>query len=50
MGWIWLSRLSLAGGLALYVWLLYQTPLAHEAHPWQLEHHALVLPVPWPRG
>lgn len=47
VGWIWLSRMLLAGALALYVWLLFHTPLTHEAQPWQLEHHSLVLPIPW---
>jgi hypothetical protein len=47
IGWIWFSRLLIVGSLALYVWLLYHTPLTHESRPWQLEHHALVLPIPF---
>lgn len=46
IGWIWLSRIVLAGSLGLYVWLLFHTPITHEYPPWQLEHHTLVLPVP----
>lgn len=46
IGWIWLSRLLLAGSLGLYVWLLFHTPITHEFRPWQLEHHGLVLPIP----
>ena len=46
IGWIWLSRLLLAGSLGLYVWLLFHTPITHEARSWQLEHHSLVLPIP----
>lgn len=47
IGWIWLSRLLLACSLGLYVWLLFHATLTHESPPWQLEHHALVLPIPW---
>ena len=46
-GWVWFCRLSLAGLLAMYVWLLFYTPLTHDAQPWQLEHHSLLLPIPW---
>lgn len=46
-GWVWFCRLLLGGLLALYVWLLFFTPLTHDAERWQLEHHSLVLPIPF---
>jgi hypothetical protein len=45
--WVGTIRVLLGGALGLYVWLLFYAPATHEFRPWQLQYHALVLPVPW---
>src|SRR5262249_55778313 len=44
-GLVWFCRISLAGLLMLYVWLLSHCPLPIDVAAWRLQQHVLHLPI-----